>query len=140
MKAEIHRMRPGMHAVYMDFALLIAQRSTCLERQVGCVITSADYENVYSVGYNGNASGRLNECDGIGYKGSCGCVHAEQNALIKCNVKDKNKIMFCTLAPCAMCAKLIVNSGFMKVFIRQDWKDTSGIDILTDAGILVSRI
>ena len=129
-----------MPVVYMKFAVLIAQRSTCLERQVGCVITSTDYENVYSVGYNGNAAGRDNECDGIGYKGSCGCVHAEQNALIKCNVKDKHKVAFLTLAPCTMCAKLMVNSGFSKVFYHEDWKNTEGIKILEFAKIEVTQI
>ena len=136
----MQRTRPTMVSVYMEFAQLITQRSTCLERQVGCVITSADYENVYSIGYNGNAAGRDNECDGVGYKGSCGCVHAEQNALIKCNVKDKRKLMFCTLAPCTMCAKLMINSGFSKVFYHEDWKSAEGIRILRAAKIEVIKL
>ena len=127
--------RPSMEKVYMDFAKSLATRGTCVERQVGVVVTSRDYEQVYSVGYNGNASGRRNTCDHIGWKGSCGCIHAEQNALIKCSVKDKKKVMFMTLSPCPLCAKMMVNSGFSVVFISEVWKDLSGINILKDAGI-----
>jgi dCMP deaminase len=127
--------RPTMQEVYMKFAMEIANRSTCKERQVGCVVTSKDFENVYSVGYNGTYAGGANECDNITNKGGCGCVHSEVNALIKCSVKDKQKVIFITLSPCQDCAKLIINSGASKVYYAQDWKNNPGVELLKKANI-----
>jgi dCMP deaminase len=132
--------RPTMEETYMKFAKLVAERSTCRERHVGSVITSADYERVYSIGYNGNAAGRINSCEGDGSSGGCKCIHSEINALIKCGVTDKNKVMFVTLAPCVMCAKTMVNSGFSKVFYLEDWKNNPGLTILRDASIVVTKL
>jgi dCMP deaminase len=125
--------RPSMPEVHMRFALDLANRSTCNERSVGCVITSSDFENVYSVGYNGNYVGGSNGCDHKGHK--CGCLHAEVNALIKCYVKDKDKVAFVTLAPCENCAKAMINSGFSKVYYAVSWKDNPGIQLLNWAGV-----
>ncbi len=132
--------RPTMKEVYMDFARQLAKRSTCQELQVGAVIASKDFEQIYAVGYNGNAKGMRNNCDGIGWKNSCGCIHAEQNALIKCSVKDKEKVMFITMSPCSMCAKLIINSGFSEIYINKIWKDTTGLLLLSKAGIATTEL
>ena len=56
--------RPTFDEVYMAFARSIALRSTCLRKQVGTVITSVDHRRVLAIGYNGNASGLPNICDG----------------------------------------------------------------------------
>lgn len=132
--------RPSMPVTYMKFAKLMSRRSTCAQRSVGAVITSADFEQVYSVGYNGNAKGRINGCDGLGWKDSCGCIHAEMNALIKCSTKDITKVMFITLAPCSLCAKMMVNSGFSLVYYAEDWKSADGLKILREAGIKVIKL
>lgn len=125
--------RPSMPDIYMDMAFNISMRSTCTERHVGAVITSKDFENVYSIGYNGNYKGGPNTCDHVGIK--CGCIHAEINALIKCSIKDKQKVMFVTLAPCEMCAKTMINSGFSTIYYGCSWKDNPGISLLEGAGI-----
>lgn len=122
----------------MRIAEIVATRSTCKERSVGCIITSSDYENVYSIGYNGGAKGFPNSCDGKGVK--CGCIHAEINALTKCFVKDPYKVMFITLSPCIMCAKSIINSGVSKVYYRELHKDVSGVQLLKSAGIQVIKL
>jgi dCMP deaminase len=50
-------MRPSRDQVNLEVARLIAKRSTCFRRQVGCVLT--DEEGfILSTGYNGVAAGR----------------------------------------------------------------------------------
>lgn len=133
-------MRPSMTDILMDFAEAIAKRSTCEERQVGAVVASGDFQKIYSVGYNGGAKGMANTCMcKLGNK--YGCVHAEQNALVKCTATDKDKVMFVTLAPCTMCATLMINEGGYKtVYYRQDWKDNPGIQLLQQAGITCIKL
>ena len=46
------------------------------------MITSTDFRKVLAVGYNGNATGLANSCD-RDEAGNCGCLHSEENAVIK---------------------------------------------------------
>ena len=128
-------MRPSMVEILMEFAESIARRSVCEERQVGAVITSSDFQRIYSMGYNGGAKGLNNGCMcKLGHK--YGCVHAEQNALVKCAALDKDKVIFVTLSPCTMCATLMINEGGYKaLYYSQDWKNNPGVKLLQQAGI-----
>ena len=74
--------RPPIFEVYMRMAEELAKRSTCARLKVGTVITDRYLENVVAIGYNGNARRFPNECDGSD-PGACGCIHSEQNALVK---------------------------------------------------------
>lgn len=107
--------RPSFESIYMDMATSLAKRSTCSRRQVGCVIVSSDFKHVYGVGYNGNAIGMPNGCDRPNESGNCGCIHAEENAIINCNaprlVPPVPKIVFVTVYPCLGCAKKLANLG-----------------------------
>jgi dCMP deaminase len=49
-------MRPSKDQWAMDLALLTAKRSTCLRRQVGCILTDVR-GHVLATGYNGVAAG-----------------------------------------------------------------------------------
>jgi dCMP deaminase len=120
----------------MRYAMLVAQRSTCTRLQVGCVIASADYRKVISMGYNGNATGLRNFCDST-EPGACGCLHAEDNAVINCDApRGTKKIVFCTHLPCKMCAKRFVNLGdVLKVYYTEDYRVKDGLDVLSKAGI-----
>ena len=82
--------RPNKDQYYLDIALAVSKRSTCLRRHYGCVIVKDDV--IVATGYNGSPRGCDNCCD-IGkcnredserYKGyeNCPAVHAEQNALL----------------------------------------------------------
>lgn len=98
--------------------------------QVGCVITSMDYRKILAWGYNGNASGLSNRCDST-EPGACGCLHAEENAVINCDVpRDTPKIVFCTHLPCVMCAKRLINLGGVKtVFYHHDYRIRKSIEL-----------
>lgn len=128
-------MRPKMHDIWMMLALQLSERSTCSRRKVGAVVTSESMEEVFSVGYNGNARGFENKCDREG-EGSCGCLHAEVNALVKAGTRDK-KIVFVTMSPCEACAKLMVNANVSTVYFKDLYRDVTGLSVLARAGIKI---
>lgn len=86
-------MRPNKDTYYLNIALAVSKRSTCLRRHYGCVIVKDDI--IIATGYNGSPRGEENCCEKgeckranaerySGYE-NCNSVHAEQNALIAAN-------------------------------------------------------
>ena len=124
----------------MKLAFDLSLRSTCSRLKVGAVIVSKDYSRVYGIGYNGNAAGLANGCD-RNTPGNCGCLHAEDNALLKTNGgPEVPKIAFVTHQPCSYCAKRIVNKGGVdKVYYFHRYRLRDGIEILEKSGIQVIR-
>lgn len=118
----------------------LATLSKCTERQVAAVITDKDMSQVYSIGLNGGPKGLVDCMCVIG--GKYGCIHAEQNALVKCLSDAEDKVMFVTLSPCKACAAAIINApgSFSAVYYCEEWKDKSGINLLQSAGIKVCKI
>jgi len=125
--------RIPMYEIYMRMAEQIAMRSTCIRMKTGSVIVSGDLKKVYSLGFNGTVKGWVNSCNGI--EGQCGCIHSEENALLKLGVEDSKKILFCTSGPCMNCAKKLIQSGFSDVFYRSDYRDKKPIVFLHYHGI-----
>ncbi len=82
--------RPNKDTYYLDIAIMVSRRSTCLKRHYGCVIVKDDI--IIATGYNGSVRSEENCCDrGICKRANaerysnyeyCDSVHAEQNALI----------------------------------------------------------
>ena len=135
--------RPSFDDIYIEMARLLALRSTCARMKVGAVIASHDYRKVLSVGYNGNASGLPNRCDLVGDAaiGNCGCLHAEENAAIACDVpRQTRKIVYCTHLPCPMCAKRLINlGGVERVVFIEDYRRQESKEILAMASIEVRK-
>ena len=131
--------REPIENVLMKFALLLSSRSTCERLNVGCIITSNDFQRVYSYGYNGNARGFANNCDSS-EPGKCGCIHAEANALIKCSIVDTQKVVFVTQSPCKMCAKMMVNSGVSHVYYFSNYRLDEGLQVLSQGNIKVTKV
>lgn len=128
--------RPPLYEVYMRMAEELAKRSTCARLQVGTVLTDGDLQSVVGIGYNGNARGFPNRCDGT-EAGKCGCIHSEQNALVKAPGHLRGKVGFVTASPCVMCAKLMVQANVTHVFFREAYRDPVGLNVLRQAGITV---
>ena len=126
--------RIPLEEVYMRMAEELAKRSTCARSQVGSVITTGDLTQVLGIGYNGNARGLPNACDGV-EPGKCGCIHSEANALIKAGAQVQGKTMFVTMSPCVMCAKMIVNSNVRRVYFRIEYRDALGVEVLRQGGV-----
>lgn len=122
----------------MDLARGMSRRSTCRRLKVGCAITSVDHRYVYAVGFNGNASGLANDCDSD-EPGKCGCLHAEENAVINCDVsRERQKVVFCTHLPCVMCAKRLINlGGVTKVVFAEAYRSTDSLALFEKVGIPV---
>ena len=123
----------------MEFASRISERSYDPRHKVGAVIVTKDNSQVLAVGYNGNYAGGPNKVESE-VPGNSGMLHAEINALIKMDYNNpKDKILYVTLSPCKMCAKSIVNSGIKEVVFSEAYRDTTGIDILSESGIKVRQ-
>lgn len=140
MEAREQNPRPSFEDIYMKLALSMAERSTCRRLQVGCVITSPDFRKVLAVGYNGSSSGGKNDCDSD-EPGKCGCLHAEENAAINCDVvRSTEKIVFCTHLPCLMCAKRLINlGGVVQILYETDYRIKDSVALLDKAGISLTQ-
>lgn len=128
-------VRPSEKMIFMNMAIMIAQRSTCLRRKVGAVITDNKMHRVLCFGYNGNVVGGPNQCDSLD-EGQCGCVHAEINALTKSDTTLDGATCFVTLSPCVNCAKVLINRGIKRVIYHECYRDVSGIALLDKYGII----
>jgi dCMP deaminase len=93
-----------------------------------------------SLGYNGNYKGGPHEPESP-EPGQSGFIHAEINALIKLDYNNpKDKIMYVTLSPCLACAKATINAGVKKVYYGEEYRDVSGLELLSKNGIQVQQI
>ena len=131
---------------YLDIAKAVAGRSTCLRKKSGAVVVNND--EIISTGYSGAPRGREN-CIDLGYcckkkifpdvrhsgYDACRSVHAEQNAIISASRRDtidstlylvginyKDHTYVENANPCALCKRMIINSGIKEVIIRDTKK------------------
>lgn len=132
-------MRPDWDTIWIQFAQNIARRSIDPKHKVGAVIVTKDNTQVLALGYNGDHKGGPNTRDSMKH-GHSGLIHAEINALIKCDYNNpKDKKMYVTLSPCCVCAKAIINAGIDEVVFLEEYVDKTGIEILQNCGILVRK-
>jgi len=70
-------------------------------------------------------------------------LHAEQNVITFCaknGISTEGTELFVTLSPCKTCAKLIAQSGIKKVYYRNEYRDTEGIEFLQKVGVQVQKL
>jgi len=131
--------RPSWDDVWMETAKTISCRSLDPRHKVGAIVVTDDNTQVLSVGYNGDHRGGPN-CVESTEPGMSGFLHADINCLIKCDFNNpKKKRMYLTLSPCRQCAKAIINGGIREVVYLEEYRDTSGINLLRESGITVRR-
>lgn len=131
--------RPSWDQIWVSFAHTIAMRSPDEKHKVGAVIVNEENTQVLSIGYNGDQKGGKNCRDSM-ETGKSGFIHAEINALIKCDYNyPKKKKMYLTLSPCEICAKAIINAGISEVIYDNLYEQSNGVDILKNHGIVVRR-
>jgi len=135
-------MRPGKEAYYLNIAVEVSKRSTCLRRLFGAVIVKND--QIISTGYVGAPRGTVN-CSSLGFcprekagvpPGEryelCRSVHAEMNAVIHAS---RDLMLGATLylacldvktgkrmggvRPCKLCSRVIINAG-IKWVVAED--------------------
>jgi len=129
--------RPTWAETWMMIALTVAQRSYDPGLKVGAIIVSDDNTQMLSMGYNGNYCGGSHAHESS-EPGQSGFIHAEVNALVKCDFNfHKKKHMYVTHSPCRACAKLIINAGISKVIYKMRYRDMSGVTLLQAVGVEV---
>jgi len=126
---------------YLRIAAEWSKLSYCKRKQVGAIIVRD--KMIISDGYNGTPSGFENCCEDEEGLTQWYVLHAEANAILKVARSTQtceNATLYITLSPCKECSKLIHQSGIKKVVYKDGYKDTSGLDFLTKAGIEVAQI
>ena len=137
---------------YLEIADAVLGRSTRLRRKYGAIIVKND--EILSTGYNGAPRGRVN-CNALGYCNReqlripsgqryelCRSVHAEANAIISSARRDmiggtmylvgrdaKTNELLKDTTSCAMCRRLIINSGIQKIVCRIGESDLVEVDV-----------
>ena len=137
---------------YLDIAMTVAERGTCLRRNFGAIIVKNDV--IVSTGYVGAPRGRKNCCD-LGYcmrekleipRGEryelCRSVHAEMNAIIAApreqmlgstmymvGIDAKTKEIVPNASSCMLCKRMIINAGISKVIVRNTKDTYTEIDV-----------
>lgn len=131
----------------MQIAELVKTRSTCIRRQVGAVAVID--RRIISTGYNG-APKYTTHCETIGCMREklnipsgqrhelCRAIHAEQNAIVQAAYSGtslKGATLYVTCQPCSMCAKMLINSGIIKIVYCGNYPDELSMELLSEAGI-----
>jgi dCMP deaminase len=117
---------------YMKLAMETANLSYCERAKVGCIAVKDG--NILGFGFNGTPSGHENCCEENG-KTKDLVIHAEQNLIAKCardGVALRDATVFCTLTPCIMCAKLLIQCGISRLVIMDKYRKNEGYDLLTN--------
>lgn len=123
----------------MTMARELAKRSHDPTYRVGALVVTRENTQVLSLGYNGNAPGLPHERESMA-PGESGFIHAEVNALIKMDFNHPaNKVMYVTLSPCRMCAKLILSAKIDEVVFCEEYRDRGGIVLLQRKGVKVRQ-
>ena len=145
--------KPSWDEYFMELAQVVMRRADCIRGPRAAIIVK-DFR-IISTGYNGAPHGLKNCSDGgclrcrnrhegkierYQYEESCICIHAEQNAIIQAaylGTSTKGATIYLTLSPCSSCAKMIINSGIVRVVCRDLHHDGGGIKLLKVAGVKV---
>lgn len=139
---------------FMELVKVIASWSSCYQpnRKIGAIIVKN--KRIITTGYNGAPSGfpsciERGEClrrkrnipSGTKHE-FCYAIHAEQNAIVQAarlGISIEGATLYCTHQPCVICAKLIVNSGIVRVVYQEPYPDELAMEIFNTVGIKVER-
>ena len=132
---------------FLKMARLVAERSTCRRRKVGCVLVDSE-NHVVATGYNGVPT-HFQHCIDVPCEGAeaasgellekCLAVHAEQNALLQLRSND-SLTAYLTVTPCITCAKMIANSHIRRIVSDVVYIQPIAVQILSTANIKVDII
>ncbi len=146
------RERPDWDQYFMEITCVVAKRSTCLRRQVGAILVKD--KHILTTGYNGAPKG-LAHCAKTGCLRQqlgipsgerhelCRALHAEQNAIIQAanlGIAIEGSTLYCTTAPCSLCAKMLINAGVKRVVFEGNYPDERAMDFFREAGVAVEQV
>ena len=125
--------------LYSDIAKRVSEMSFDTDTKVGAIIVKDG--NIISMGWNGTPSGFDNACKNPNTGVTLPYViHAEANAIAKLARDGGNGLgatLYCTLAPCMECTKLILQSGISEVVVPAlDERYLDSYKILNEKGLI----
>jgi dCMP deaminase len=126
--------RPDWDTYFMNIANVVATRGNCSRRKVAALIVKD--LRIISTGYNGTPRGVKNCFEGGCPRcasdtpsgtnlGDCVCCHAEENAITQAayhGISVNKALLYCTLTPCLLCAKMIINAGIIEVVYGEEYE------------------
>ena len=142
-------MRPTWDSYFMEITKLVASRSSCLRRSVGAVLVKD--KRILATGYNGAPAG-MKHCEEVGCLREklhvpsgqrhelCRGLHAEQNAIIQAarqGTEIVGSTLYCTTAPCCLCAKMLINAGVVRIVYEGSYPDERALEFFKEAGVKV---
>jgi len=135
--------------LYMDKAKQVTQKSNDWWRQIGCVIVTAEGQEI--VGYNRHPDNlglealgdpRSNFNAGVSFELST-AIHSEATAIAyaaRYGIGLEGASIFVTTFPCPVCAKLIAESGIGEIYFEQGYSRLDGESILKQNKIKIYRV
>ena len=126
---------------YLRMAITWSELSYCTRKQVGAIIVKDGI--IIADGYNGTPSGFDNCCENDTGDTHWYVLHAEANAILRVARTNNSAVgatLYLSLSPCRECSKLIHQSGIVRVVFVNAYKDTSGVEFLKNAGVIVDQI
>lgn len=141
MTVEEQNKQQKYDKAYLRMAQEWAQLSHCTRKKVGALIVKD--RMIISDGFNGTPTGFENPCEDEDNYTKWYVLHAEANAILKVASSTqscKGATLYITLSPCKECSKLIHQAGIIRVVYNQGYKDDSGLQFLTKAGIELEHI
>ena len=144
-------MRPTWDSYFMEITKLVASRSSCLRRSVGAVLVKD--KRILATGYNGAPTG-MKHCEEVGCLRErlhvpsgerhelCRGLHAEQNAIIQAarqGTEIVGSTLYCTTAPCSLCAKMLINAGVVRIIYEGNYPDERAMEFFQEAGVKVEH-
>ena len=134
---------------FMKVAKLAAENSYSRRAKVGAIIVRDG--RIISTGWNGQPRGFNNCCEKevVLPNGERTLetlptvIHAEMNALFWCSkteIISDNSELYVTLSPCVNCALGIIQCGIKKVYYLDEYRDTSGLELLKRCGIELEQV
>jgi dCMP deaminase len=139
--------RPDIDEYFLKIAKVVGERATCVRRKIGAIAVCE--KHILSTGYNGAPAG-ITDCLELGClrdqhnikSGAphdiCRSVHAEQNVIIQAavhGVSIKGATIYCTTAPCALCARMLVNAGINRYVCFIDYPNKEARLLFKEAKI-----
>lgn len=141
--------RPTWDEYFMKITEIVGSRGTCDRGRQGCVITKN--KHILTTGYAGSPIG-ISHCDEVGHEmhtvthpdGSTSrhCIrtsHGEQNAICQAarmGIALDGATLYCKMAPCYVCAKMIINAGIARVVCENDYHASKrSKEIFAEAGV-----
>jgi dCMP deaminase len=138
-------MRPSWDLYFIKLARVVATRSTCNRKQVGCVLVRDN--NILATGYGGSIRGQPHCTDvgcEIGPDGGCQrTVHSEINAITqaaKHGVSIDGATAYVTLSPCYNCFKALVNAGITRIVFDEAYRIPLDVELIRSCGVAVEKV